>query len=278
MNRIDVTHETTATGLARVNGADLYHEIRGSGPPILFIQGATGDGGTFQQVAEDLAGDYTVVTYHRRGNSLSPKPEGWTSTTIDEQADDAAALLRALDLAPATVFGTSLGAGILLNLMLRHPESLRGAIVHEPVMAHAVPSGAAFGAGVRAMVQTELETVGPRETFAHFLRRFVGEENFEHLDPGLRERMLGNADVFFSIELPAGISFTPDAGEFDACEVPTMAATGIDNSEPVFRESTAWVATRLGTSLQEIPGAHTPYLDHPGELAQVIRDFAQRLC
>ena len=37
---------------------------------------------------------------------------------MDEQADDAAGLIRALDLAPAVVFGTSGGAVILLNLLL----------------------------------------------------------------------------------------------------------------------------------------------------------------
>ena len=31
------------------------------------------------------------------------------------------------------VFGTSSGASILLNLLLRHPGFVRGAIVHEPL-------------------------------------------------------------------------------------------------------------------------------------------------
>ncbi len=31
------------TGMIRVNGTDIYHEIRGQGPAILFISGATGD-------------------------------------------------------------------------------------------------------------------------------------------------------------------------------------------------------------------------------------------
>ena len=261
----------------RVNGADLYHEIRGSGPPILFIMGASGEGGVFQHVAERLSDMFTVVTYHRRGNSLSPRPDGWTRTSIDEQADDAAGLLRALNLAPAVAFGTSMGAGILLNLMLRHPELLRGAIVHEPVMAHAVPSGAAFGAEIQAMVETGLATVGPRGTMEQFIRTVAGDVNFERLDPELRERMVGNGEVFFFTELPAGVAYTPNAEEVAACGVPAIATWGIQNPEPIFRESAAWVATSLGTSMQEFPGAHTPYLDHPAELASAIRAFVQGL-
>lgn len=276
MYRTDVTNGTIAATI-RVNGAELYHEIRGSGPPLVFIQGMTGDGGAFHQVAERLADGCTVVTYHRRGNSLSPPPSDWNTTTIDEQADDAAALLRALDLAPATVFGTSMGAAILLNLMLRHPDTLRGAILHEPVMAHAVPSGAAFGAEFQSMIENGLATVGPRETMERLIRMVAGDGNFENLDPGLRERMLGNADVFLFTELPAGVSYTPSAGEIAACVVPAIAAAGIENPVPIFRESAAWVAAQLGTPVQEIAGAHTPYLDHPDELADAIRTFVQGL-
>ena len=97
---------------------------------MLFISGATGDAGHWTDVANILADESTVVTYDRRANSRSPRPPGWDSTTIDEQADDAVALLTGLQLAPAVVFGTS--AGILANLSLRHPELLSGAVFHEP--------------------------------------------------------------------------------------------------------------------------------------------------
>ena len=93
-----------------VNGADLYHEVRGSGPPVLLIMGATGDGGHFDRLADRLADQFTIITYDRRGNGRSARPPGWTTTSNDEQADDAAALLRSLGEAPALVFGTSLGA------------------------------------------------------------------------------------------------------------------------------------------------------------------------
>ena len=264
---------TTATG--RVNGADLYHEIRGSGPPILFIMGATGDGGAFERVAEQLADDFTVVTYHRRGNSFSPRPDGWTSTSIDEQADDAAALLRTLGLAPAVVFGTSMGAVILLNMMQRHPDTLRGAIVHEAPLPHVLPNGAEIAVGLKSMVEEGLATVGPRGTMERFVRMVAGDANYENLDPALRERMLGNAEVFFFTELPAAVSYRHDGDALAGCAVPALVAAGIDSRGSYFHESSTWLATQLGIPLQEILGAHTPYLDHPDELASVIRAFAQ---
>ena len=131
MNGCESAGEMTTTkhGLAEVNGAQIYYEIRGSGPPLLLIMGLTGDAGWFEPLAELLAKQFTVVTYDRRANSRSPRPEGWTSTSIAEQADDAAGLLSALRLSPAIVFGNSFGAMILLELVVRHP---RRALPGEP--------------------------------------------------------------------------------------------------------------------------------------------------
>jgi len=61
---------------ATVNGAELYYEIRGSGPPVVLIMGGTGDGGHFDTLADFLADEFTVVTYDRRGNGRSPVPPG----------------------------------------------------------------------------------------------------------------------------------------------------------------------------------------------------------
>ena len=79
------------SGTAGVAGAELYYEVRGRGPAVLLIAGATGDAGHFEQAADVLASEHTVITYDRRGNSRS-RPAG--PTTLDQQADDAAALLR----------------------------------------------------------------------------------------------------------------------------------------------------------------------------------------
>src|SRR4029453_16610967 len=93
-----------------VNGAELYYEVRGTGPLVLLIMGATGDGGHFDELAAQLADEFTVISYDRRGNGRSPVPVGWRTTSPEEQGDDAAALLDALGTGPAGVFATSRGA------------------------------------------------------------------------------------------------------------------------------------------------------------------------
>jgi pimeloyl-ACP methyl ester carboxylesterase len=116
----------------QANRTVLHTETRGHGPAVLLIAGAGGDAAELAGVAAALADAFTVTTYDRRGNSRSPRPAGWTATSIAEQADDAAALLAALGQTPAVVVGTSAGGSIALELALRHPQAARAAIIHEP--------------------------------------------------------------------------------------------------------------------------------------------------
>jgi pimeloyl-ACP methyl ester carboxylesterase len=100
---------------------------------VHFIEGCS-------PVAELLSDEFTVVTYDRRGNSRSPRPGGWDGTSTEEQSDDAGALIEALGIVPAAVFGTSGGAIIGLDLVIRHPELVRGAILHDSAMFSVLPN------------------------------------------------------------------------------------------------------------------------------------------
>ena len=83
--------------------------------------GSTGDEGHFDALADLLADEFTVITYDRRGNGRSPTPPGWTSTSPEEQADDAAALVDSLVVGLAAVFGTSSRGNFALRMLTRHP-------------------------------------------------------------------------------------------------------------------------------------------------------------
>jgi pimeloyl-ACP methyl ester carboxylesterase len=62
--------------------------------------------------------------------SSGTRQAGWTTTSPEEQADDAAALLNELGIGPVAVFGTSCGGNFALYMLIRHPEVVRGAILH----------------------------------------------------------------------------------------------------------------------------------------------------
>ena len=143
------------------NEAELYYELKGDGPPLLLIMGATGYGGAFARFAELLADEFTVVTYDRRGNGRSPPPPGWNATSPEEQADDAAALLEGLGLAPAAIFGTSSGGIFALAMLIRHPESVRGAMLHEPALFSLFDDPEDVRDTLTALIKEGMEAGGP---------------------------------------------------------------------------------------------------------------------
>lgn len=269
------TPTTSPGATVEANGTTLNYEIRGSGPSVLFISGATGDAGHFERVAEELADEFTVITYDRRGNSRSPRPAGWTITTAEEQAADAAALLRGLGLAPAAVFGTSSGAVIGLALVVNHPEVVRGAILHEPALITVLPNAEQLMATAQPSIEEGMKTGGPRGATEAFLRT-LPRVDVAALPPALRERMLNNGETLFGVEFGRLESYRPDDATLAAMRVPVRVMLG-DQSPEFLIETSRWLAARLGAEPRVLPGGHTPYFDRPTEMAEAIRPFLRRV-
>jgi pimeloyl-ACP methyl ester carboxylesterase len=269
---MNITTGTTVTsGILRANGAELYHEIRGTGPALLFISGAFGDAGYWTAAAGQLADRCTVVTYDRRGNSRSPLPHGTTKTSMAEQADDAAALITRLGLAPAIVLGSSGGATILLELLTRHPDVVRLALVHEPPLLTLLPNGAEVGAEGQAMVEQGFARGGPRAAAELFIRANAGDQTFENLESAMRARLLDNAETFFSREVNAFGSYQPDVRALRTSAVPIIALAGVENRGVYYGDAARAIAENTGSSFVEVPGAHVPYMTCPDAFVKALR-------
>ncbi len=116
----------------RVPGAHLAYEVRGEGPLLLMIAGGGGEGGGFTGIADHLAEQYTVVTYDRRGAGRSTLDDPQADMSVQMHSNDAHTLLAALTTEPALVFGSSAGALIGLDLVVRYPQQVRLLVAHEP--------------------------------------------------------------------------------------------------------------------------------------------------
>ena len=258
-----------------VNGAELYFEVRGTGPPVLLIMGATGDGGHFDAFADLLADEFTVVSYDRRGNGRSPVPAGWQTTSPEEQADDAAGLLEALGTGPAAVFGTSSGGTFALCLLVRHPARVRGAILHEPGLYALVDFDAVRGPQ-RALLQEALERGGPPAAVERLLCYVAGDDGWNRLTPALRERLRATAGTLFDVELGSYELYLPDEETLAALSTPVSLLVS-ENGLPFSPEITSRLGERLGVEVATTPGTHAAYHDHPYELAEAVRPFLREV-
>jgi pimeloyl-ACP methyl ester carboxylesterase len=109
---------------APVNNVTLAYRSFGSGEPLLLICGfgATMDqwNSTFVSL---LAAQYRVITYDHRGMGYSSY--GSTPSSIQQYADDAAALIHYLGYSSANTYGTSMGSTVSQQLVISHPDAVR---------------------------------------------------------------------------------------------------------------------------------------------------------
>jgi hypothetical protein len=116
---------------------------------------------------------------------------------------------------------------------------------------------------------------------ALYLRRVAGDEVYESLDPPLRERLLGNAEVLFGIELAPFIAYDPAPGQLAAIRVPCAVTAGAGNRDIAAAghwryQAAQWLAAHLGTTVIELPGTHMGYLGQPGHFAKALRPILDR--
>ena len=103
---------------------DLYYERRGSGDPLLLIQGLGGNSLHWgEPLLADLERDFELILYDHRGAGRSAALNG--ACTIASLAADAAALLDVLEIASAHVVGISMGGMVAQELALLAPERVR---------------------------------------------------------------------------------------------------------------------------------------------------------
>jgi 3-oxoadipate enol-lactonase len=146
-----------------VEGAGVALDVveRGSGPTVLLVHGIASDARALAPVAEALADQARVIAYDRRGYGSSGAPEPYHGTTVEEQAEDAAALLRALDAAPAIVVGDGFGALVALDLAKRHRALVAGAVLSNPPLFMFVPEATEQLAAQHAVLEEAVRTGGP---------------------------------------------------------------------------------------------------------------------
>jgi pimeloyl-ACP methyl ester carboxylesterase len=112
------------SGYLPINGLHLYHEVYGelgtSKPPLLLIPGAFMGTDSMTAWVDAFAPERAVIVFDQQGHGRTADTS--REMSYEQFADDAAALLRALEVERADVMGYSQGGGVALQLAIRHPS------------------------------------------------------------------------------------------------------------------------------------------------------------
>jgi len=263
-----------------VPGARLRTEIRGAGPLLLLIVGGNGDPAVFSGLAGRLADEFTVVSYARRGFAGSPVdgPVDDAERIATDVADAAALIARHGGGPPAAVFGTSSGAIVALDLVARHPELVRAAVIHEPPILELLDDPGVWAERLAGVYATYTSAA-----MAQF-GQVVGLGRPSGPPPGggagndagndaeiaaMRARAEGNMTFWMEHEFRQYPAYHPDFDVLGAVAEKITPSGGASSREkgsmpylPVMG-----LARRLHRDIAEFPGGHLGYAEHPGEFA-----------
>jgi pimeloyl-ACP methyl ester carboxylesterase len=111
------------TGNTRVNGLDIYHEVRGEGDPLILLHGGVTGIAGIEPLLLPLSARRQVIAVELQGHGRTLDIE--RPLTFETMADDIAGLMADMRLERADWMGYSLGGGVALRAVIRHPQAVR---------------------------------------------------------------------------------------------------------------------------------------------------------
>ncbi len=260
-------------------GVAIAWRERGEGRAVLLIHETAVTATIWDPVAEAISSGARAIAYDRRGWGSSTAPDGYQRTTIEEQSEDAASLLESAATESSVLCGAGIGAVIALDLLLRRPELVAGAVLVEPpllgllpaatevlsddrVLLHEALASGGADAAVRLYVSGALEALGP---------------GTGRLDPALTAAATERPAALFA-ELGATAAWATPLSRLGRASRPSLIVTA-PSTPPLVLEAASPLAGRLAeSSRREVDsGAEAPHVGAAAEIAQLTRGFPDPL-
>jgi 3-oxoadipate enol-lactonase len=262
--------------IARPDGTRIHSQVTGptGGPPVLLIQGLgmNKNGWMLQRVA--MATKFRTIAMDNRAAGRSSIPD--RPFTLEDMADDAAAVLDFHGVRDAHIVGASMGGAIAQILGVKHPERVRSL-----TLACTACRNLPWRSELLRHWSDTANVRGVRQWADESARWLVGPRSFRRLAPAIG--WLGPLASFrpsrgFSAQVGA-ILDTDDSmvAELGRITAPTLVVVGNqDILTP--RADSEEIAERIPQSeLVVISGAaHGLMIEHASTFNRVVIDFIDR--
>ncbi|HJR62457.1 MAG TPA: alpha/beta fold hydrolase [Gemmatimonadaceae bacterium] len=261
---VDIESDTVT-----VPGGQLYYEVAGSGPAVVLVHGGFGDRRMWDAQLDAFAARYRVVRYDHRGFGRSPAPDSAYSPT-----GDLIRLLDHLSIDRAHLVGNSMGAAVVLDFALLHPERVMK-VVAAASGANGAPTTEEDG---RSVIEV-FETAATRGTEAaaemwvkHPMVTVTSSDS--STAPLLRTMVYDNREVFQMRHWPIDSLSPPAFERMGQLRVPVLFVIGDRDIEVVKRIANATAGRVPGARRAIIAGAdHLPQMARPMEFNRLVLDF-----
>ncbi len=251
-----------------VNDIQLYYERHGHGPPALLIHGLGSSCRDWELQVPVFAREYGVITVDVRGHGQSDKPPGPYS--IAQFSDDIAALIQALDAAPAHVIGVSMGGMIVFQLGLDHPELVRSLII-----VNSAPSFKPRGLGEKWQAQQRLlmaRLLGMKKVGEILSKRMFPGPDYADIRKTFVERWAENDRRAYLEAMKAILDFDI-SDRIAKIDAPTLIVSADDDYIPVAAKR-AYAARMPNARVEVIPDSrHGLPVEKPEEFNRAALEF-----
>lgn len=123
------------SGMAEINGAQLYYEVKGTGYPLLLVHAGVADSRMWEAQFDAFSKEYRVIRFDLRGFGRSNMPSGSFSNH-----EDVRDLLDFLEIETVYLLGISFGGMIALDFTLAYPGYVKALVLGAPSVSGASPS------------------------------------------------------------------------------------------------------------------------------------------
>lgn len=263
------------TGRLPVDGAEIYYEVTGRGPAILFAHGLGGNHMSWWQQVSHFQHAYTCITFAHRGFAPSRVEGGQPDPA--RYAGDLGALIDHLGLDRVHLVGQSMGGWTVVEYCIQRPHRVRSLVLSATVGSIDLERLSSLAPGLLASWLQEVETkvaqcreagvhpaAGSRmareQPALHLLYRYI-DEQAQGLDKELLRSRLRAMRMRAPAELAAtGIPVLIVSPEEDLV-IPPAALHALARE----------VAASL---LVEVPQAgHSPYFEKAAAFNQRLDEF-----
>lgn len=240
-----------------IDGVEHYHEVHGSGVPVLLLHGGFCSLEVMRPQIGFLAERYRVYAPERRGHGRTPDTDGPYSYA--QSVGDTLAYMDAVGLDDAHIVGFSDGAIIGLLMALEHPTRLRSLVA---VSANLHPSAYIGG---DAVDWPSAQVMTPDRTRDH--HRELSPDGPDHGDI-----------VFEKVRTLWLTEPNIDPAQLNGIAAPTLIVAG--DRDVIRADHTRTIATSIpGGRLCIVPGAgHGLMEDRADFVDYVIDDFLREAC
>jgi pimeloyl-ACP methyl ester carboxylesterase len=256
-------------------GIEIAWSERGEGQAVVLVHETATTGEVWDPVGEALAEQARAITYDRRGWGRSSAPEGYRRTTVEEQSEDAVALIESAGAVPAVVCGAGVGAMIALDLLLRRPDLVAATLLVEPPVLQLLPIATEALSDDRRRL--EAAAVAGEDVLDLYL-----SGGLPALGPGvsrLPEELRATArerPESVVAELGIATGWRASLPRLAAAEQPAAIVTA-PSTPPLLRDASAALTGRLaGGSASEVDsGLSVPHVGAPDQVAALALEVSR---